>query len=383
MTSIIDPNKCMSLKNKTSQIQCPNKRHPNCEYCGIHKRSQNVVRIDQYLSSTNSKENKVVHKKIKIINSDGITIKTKNILYTMNDILNCKNFTLLNISDLIYTINRLDTKSIVPLSGPSQRELFSHLVQYYEKLLYYLQNIDKIIKIQAVMKGYLTRKRRKCINDEDCFTLDNKYEIPQKFYFDFTDHNGYAYCFDIRTFMKIVEQPHPQNPYTMYPIDKEVIQKFYQKLNTLMSKGVDLCFEKPDLTTEQEFTSKMVDIFHEYDVLNNYTDHRWFENLSLSQLKELYKRAEDTWNYRSQLTHQQKCLIVKNGEAFDIPVHLIYRIKHSQKRKLQNIILDEFKRFACEGSDINEKKLGAMLMLSVLVEVSQEAALALPHLVQI
>ena len=35
------------------------------------------------------------------------------------------------------------------------------------------------------------------------------------------------------------------------------------------------------------------------------------------------------------------------------------------------------------GIDINEKKLGAILVLSSIVEISVDAANALPHLVQV
>jgi hypothetical protein len=49
---------------------------------------------------------------------------------------------------------------------------------------------------------------------------------------------------------------------------------------------------------------------------------------------------------------------------------------------LQNIILNDFKKLISEGIDREEKKLGAILILTGLVEVSYEAANALTHLIQ-
>ena len=60
-----------------------------------------------------------------------------------------------------------------------------------------------------------------------------------------------------------------------------------------------------------------------------------------------------------------------------------YLAKLPSKLALQNIVLREMDRFISEGINREEKKLGAMLMLTALVEVSNEAAQALPHLVQI
>jgi len=44
-------------------------------------------------------------------------------------------------------------------------------------------------------------------------------------------------------------------------------------------------------------------------------------------------------------------------------------------------LLNEIERFITEGINRDERKLGAMLMLTGLVEVSYDAANGLPHLV--
>ena len=81
------------------------------------------------------------------------------------------------------------------------------------------------------------------------------------------------------------------------------------------------------------------------------------------------------------MTNEAKCKIVKNGIVFNIPIQFI----KSQKSvsKMQDILLTDFMRCITEGEDINEKKLGAILILTGLVEVSIPAAIALPHLIQI
>jgi hypothetical protein len=53
------------------------------------------------------------------------------------------------------------------------------------------------------------------------------------------------------------------------------------------------------------------------------------------------------------------------------------------KIKLQNIILNDFSRLITEGIDREERKLGAIFILTGLVEVSHEASDALPHLIQV
>ena len=90
---------------------------------------------------------------------------------------------------------------------------------------------------------------------------------------------------------------------------------------------------------------------------------------------------EDIWNYRSNMTTESKKKIIKNGSVFSIPIYIIK--KEKSLIKIQNVVLDEFTRLINEGVDREEKKLGAILILTGLVEISSDAADALPHLMQI
>ena len=96
---------------------------------------------------------------------------------------------------------------------------------------------------------------------------------------------------------------------------------------------------------------------------------------------EVYVRTEDIWNYRSSMDLESKKRIVNHGTVFNIPIPIIKTLK--SKIKLQNIILNDYIRLITEGINREEKKLGAILILTGLVEVSIDASDALPHLIQI
>ncbi len=46
-----DPNKCMSIRARHQNIQCCYDKKLNSDYCGIHTRSQNIIRIDSILGA--------------------------------------------------------------------------------------------------------------------------------------------------------------------------------------------------------------------------------------------------------------------------------------------------------------------------------------------
>ena len=321
--------KCLSIKKRGSNEQCSNKRKLNSNYCGKH-----------------------VNQKV-IIN------------YTFsNNINNTNNTNDMNIDekiDFMRKIKKID--EIDEVIDNSNKEI-------------------NIIKCQSIIRRFLVIRKKKCINDEDFFTLENKYLIPDKYFISITDENNYTYCFDIRSLNKLLETS-KLNPYTSKPFTSKNLTKINNKISSLRaSESSDTISYNfiSGLSDEQIFESCMIEIFHKFDMLDNYTDYKWFANLSLRELKLLYFNLEKLWNYRSQLSHNQKCRIIHSGIAFNIPHARINRI--SNIKHLQKILLDEFNRFASEGVDINEKKLGVMLILTCLVEVSYNAAISLPHLRQ-
>jgi hypothetical protein len=126
---------------------------------------------------------------------------------------------------------------------------------------------------------------------------------------------------------------------------------------------------------------RMKDVFHKINMLDNYSSHLWFKNLDIKELANFYSKLEDIWNYRVGMDTVEKMRILQtnNGNAFMMSINTIKHIK--SKIQLQEILLNEIDRFITEGINRDERKLGAMLMLTGLVEVSYEAASGLPHLV--
>ena len=70
-----------------------------------------------------------------------------------------------------------------------------------------------------------------------------------------------------------------------------------------------------------------------------------------------------------------------NGIAFRLHPNIIQN--YVNKRYIKNILLDNFDRLISQGQTIDDKKLGAMLILTALVEVSSDAAFAMPAYIQV
>jgi hypothetical protein len=117
-------------------------------------------------------------------------------------------------------------------------------------------------------------------------------------------------------------------------------------------------------------------------MLGHYTDIAWLQNMNLANLRNFYNGAYNIFAFRAQLSQEIRKKIVKDGLLFQNFIGNLQHVQEKTKHILQYEILREIERILDEGEDRDSKILGISLILTVLVECSHAAAIALPHLVQ-
>jgi len=254
-------------------------------------------------------------------------------------------------------------------------------------------DVKSIIKIQSCIRMRNVKKnigikgpgfycRDLSINKNDFFTFENVRDISDKYFFSYKDTDGYIYSFDIRSLHKLLENAE-ENPYNRKKIPEELKEKVKNIVNNINNIEE---FEKPKLDKHQEYKQRVISLFQKIDELDHYTNVEWFYNLSLYQIHLFYKEAEDLWNYRLQdLPAEKRNSIIPNDSVvnkvvFSISVGDFYKVKDIYKARM--LMLDEIEKFITLGVNREDKVMGAMYILTALVLVSNEAAIALPWLVQ-
>jgi hypothetical protein len=214
--------------------------------------------------------------------------------------------------------------------------------------------------------------------------MDVLYEIPIQYYIDYKDEEDFTYGFDIRSLHIIMSEATPINPFTQKKFDLQncFFKKYMKKMNAVKEKEGVVKFDSPKLTKDQRFNQVLVRVFQKIDMLGHYTDIAWFQNMTLRDLNYFYKGAYDIFAFRAQLSHEVRRKIVRDGILFQNFIGNLHNIHERTKHILQYEILREIERILDEGEDRDSKILGITLILTVLVECSHAAAMALPHLVQ-
>ena len=398
---------CNSVKSKNCKnLQCTHKKKNGELFCGIHLKSGNIelfkpviidniqininpnIEVYEPILNVDNVKNDDIQNNIQItIFGDNLkesSITDKDTVYTKEEFFklfitnkhsNVSIFTIRNNIKLLGLNKYIHTKQSKPL-------LINDIIKLIQKERYYENNYDKIVCTQSIVRKWLVKRRYICCNTVEITSFDDIFEIPFKYYYLFNDSmSNKSFGFDIRSLLAILKSDYPSCPYTFRHFSDDEKNSIWNHAKKLSKNGIILEFDKLELNKEQEMEMRMKDVFHKINMLDNYSSHLWFKNLDIAELSILYTKLEDIWNYRVGMDMPEKMRILQtnNGNAFMMSINSIKHIK--SKIQLQEILLNEIDRFVTEGINRDERKLGAMLMLTGLVEVSYEAASGLPHLV--
>lgn len=103
-----------------------------------------------------------------------------------------------------------------------------------------------------------------------------------------------------------------------------------------------------------------------------------FGQITIEQLKRWYTEAEDIWNYRANISEEQKIKIAKYNVAFRLPTNVVRYMK--DKKSVEEQVLSQIDILINSADDVNDRKLGCMYVLIAFTSVSYSARNALSWL---
>ena len=331
--------------NECELIDCSGKRTHGC-FCKKHK--------DNYL-----------------LNKSGIIIKDR---FTRK----ISDYKVSSLKKTCESICTTDKKNIRKLK---KNELF----EYYLMILKYssisLQDLKRVENLQNILKikfkernlkkihGPAIINRELCNNEEDFFTFEEIKNIPRNYFFSYKDDKDIIWGFDIRSLSELLKN-NSENPYTRVPFSNNVKRSINNLNIFLKKKNIQTTHEKMVIQDKSVLIHQMItDLFSRIEYSGLSCNQEWLTNISVYYLKKLYRNLEDIWNYRLQLTYQDKIrLCPPNGINFN-RVRLV--LNTNSKDELLEIIVNDVCKFE-RTQDINDKKLGYMYFMIGLGSFSRE-----------
>jgi len=223
-------------------------------------------------------------------------------------------------------------------------------------------------------------------NTTEVYTLEAVQTIPVPFLFSFADAKRNIWVFDIRSLNHLVsagQTSEIQNPYTRETLTSEVLARIHSRFQWLRARKYPILHSVGEnLTQEQLWNQKVLDVFFKMEHLGYRASCLWFDRLTVGNHEAFYRKLHHLWFVQLGLTPQEKEAIVPGYGAgptklFKNNPDRISGGTHDMKwwrRNNLNIILELLTR----APNKNQQALGALYILMVLVQIIPDARMAYP-----
>jgi len=214
-------------------------------------------------------------------------------------------------------------------------------------------------------------------NNSDVYTLESTENIPMIYRWSYADSRKHIWIFDIRSLsMSHVEDEREGiiNPYTRDKLSVQAENSFHQRCTFLRARKYCLVHSSDgELTPDQLWHQKILDVVLKYDMLGYHTCLSWFEDLSMSQLIIFYTELYSLWMIRLHLSANIKNQIIpgwNNPENLLFKIHTSDIINRKEKKWWQKILLELLDRFISSGQQKEQRILGALYGMTAFAIVS-------------
>ena len=162
------------------------------------------------------------------------------------------------------------------------------------------------------------------------------------------------------------------NPYIQKILPYNVIKRFIKLKEYLNYANIKLdLFKDLKFSNERKMFQKTLKIFQKLLKLNYNVDADWFLNLNLLRLRRFYKELYNIWNFRANLSKEQKLNIIFPYKKLFIKRYN-YVLTLRKKIELTNIILNILDKLINYGKTKEDQNTGALYIIRSLTIISKE-----------
>jgi len=166
-------------------------------------------------------------------------------------------------------------------------------------------------------QGPAANYREVAANETEVYSLDPLSSIPSLFFFSFADTTKTIWAFDIRSLSHLVSEGNEiVNPYNRQTLSSETLQKIHKRILWLRQRKYPILYATGEnMSQEQLWNQKVLDVFFKMEALGYRASCRWFDEMNLTEHMTFYRRLYRLWSYQLGLTAQEKEAIVPGYNA--------------------------------------------------------------------
>ena len=224
-------------------------------------------------------------------------------------------------------------------------------------------------------------------NDRDIYTFDTIASIPLAYHFSFIDEKHHIWTFDLRFLIQLLQYGKKLvNPFSQEPISELVVHRLDSLSQHLRKHKLPIVYVDTDeLSPEQIWNQKVLDVFLKLTSLGYGVNILWFETMTVYSHQTFYRKLYDLWNIHLGLSMEEKERIVPGHmggrtQLFRWNPTVVENQTHELRwwRK-QNLAL--MNAFLSRGQERTIQGCGALYILTALAQTHPKIAEVYPWLV--
>jgi hypothetical protein len=224
-------------------------------------------------------------------------------------------------------------------------------------------------------------------NDKDIYTYEPLNTIPLTYRFSYSDSQKLVWMFDIRFLLQMMQYGNEfKNPFTQDLLLPQTIERLQTRTAVLRKRGQPIIYlESDELTPEQIWNQKVLDVFLKLSALGYSANVLWFESLTTKGHQIFYTRLYNLWNSLLGLTAADRERIIPGHNSGRNPLFRFFpedlgsEIHELKWWRKQTLIL--MGAFLNRGTDKQTQGCGALYLLTALAQTHPRCAESYPWLV--
>jgi hypothetical protein len=275
------------------------------------------------------------------------------------------------------------TKSRIPWSSKAKEKPFP----INPKAVQIIQRFWKCYGRRALKKvqGLLLFVPEAAHNEKDIYSYDLVQSIPLTYRFTVFD-GAYSWLFDLRFLTQLLQHGSDmKNPFTQHTFPTSMFERVQLRTDQLRKMKKPIVYAEEELTPEQVWNQKVLDVFLKMTSLGYGVNVLWFEGLHVRGHEMLYSEMYRLWIHIIPLTDNDRERIVPGHKSGRYPlfkwhpseiVRKGFDIKWWRKQNLKIMFA-----FVTRSEDKDNQSCGALYILRALANVHPRAGEAFPWLV--
>jgi len=225
-------------------------------------------------------------------------------------------------------------------------------------------------------------------NTSDLLTLQPTSTIPLVYRFSYADSKKHVWIFDVRFLIQMMHYGNElKNPYSQELFSKDIVNSFQRRVEILRTKKIPIVYvEEGELTPDQIWNEKVLDIFLKITALGYGVNVLWYENMDVLCHERFYRYLYHMWVYSLPITKEERETLVPGHSSGRtplfkwIPSEILGKGQGLKWWRKQNLKL--IAAFLTRGQEKATQGCGVLYVLTALANSHRAVREAFPWLAE-